>query len=124
MDDPLMQEFLSWGIGDNGEFPDLEYSLLDPTVDGLSPDVTDCSLDELLAISGGQTTTHNRNCVAETNPPIPESAMAEIINQLLSRVATLEAQIQTQSQQIEQIFSYMEELGPFLTQLSSAIPSS
>ncbi|KAL3484612.1 hypothetical protein BJX62DRAFT_218537 [Aspergillus germanicus] len=92
MDDPLMQEFLGWGIGDNGEFPDLDYYLLDPTVDGLSPDIPDYSLDELLAISGAQPATHDEKCVAEKNPPVPESGMTDLINQLLSRVTTLEAQ--------------------------------
>jgi hypothetical protein len=95
MDDPLMQEFLGWGIGDNGEFPDLDYYLLDPTVDGLSPDIPDYSLDELdelLAISGAQPDTHDEKCVAEKNPPVPETGMTDLINQLLSRVTTLEAQ--------------------------------
>jgi hypothetical protein len=92
MDDPLMQEFLGWGIGDNGEFPDLDYYLLDPTVDGLSPDIPDYSLDELIEISGAQPATHDENCVAEKTPPVPESAMTDLINQLLSRVITLEAQ--------------------------------
>jgi hypothetical protein len=91
MDNPLMQEFLGWGIGDNGEFPDLDYYLLDPIVNGLSLDILDYLLDKLIEISGAQPATHDENYVTEKTPPVPESAMTDLINQLLSRVITLKA---------------------------------
>ncbi|GFF57575.1 hypothetical protein IFM46972_10840 [Aspergillus udagawae] len=105
MEDPSFDALLSWSMGELIEFPDIDFEVFDSVFSTRNQDLSAAEVPELLP---------------DYQPAAQDAVetLKSLVDELSSRVTMLEDQLQTESKKRVALEEYIENLQPFLEQLS------